>query len=88
MKYKIGLECGGLMEYEGCWELHDVIEIEAASLEDAKSKWAELTGENKSDLWNPETKTVWGFAVVEEADFFNRHPKNGAKYETTSPRDK
>ena len=81
MQFVLGLECGGLMEYEGSWELHDVLPIEADTLDQAKLKWAELTGVDKSPTWNPETKTDWGFAIVEESEFFKQHPGTGYKVE-------
>lgn len=77
MKYLIGLECGGLMEFEGAWELHQVREIEADSLNEAKDKWAKMTGTDQSPTWNPETRTDWGFAVMEKDAFFRAHPMTG-----------
>ena len=82
MKYRLGLSCGGMMEYEGVWELHDVREIEADSINEAKDKWAELTGTNKSKTWDPKNHRDWGFAVVEESAFKTEHGSWGMLMES------
>jgi hypothetical protein len=78
MKYQIGLECGGLMECEGSWELHNVREIEADSLNEAKDKWAAITATDQSEFWDAERRSDWGFQVMEVDAFIKAHGKMGS----------
>ena len=63
-KYKLGLRTGGLMECPE-WEIQDIREIYANSLEEAKDKWAIATGLANSPHWNKTNKTFWGWEVVQ-----------------------
>jgi hypothetical protein len=47
------------------WHIEMIRDIEANSLDEAKDKWAEITGQNKFEEWNPTTKTFWGWQVVQ-----------------------
>ena len=60
--YKICLKTGGLMEDP---ERHaeNILTINANTLEDAKNKWATITGENKSEHWDSKKQTVWGWEI-------------------------
>lgn len=62
-EYTLGLQCGGLME-DPEWHLEMVRTVRAKNLEEAKLKWAEITGEDKKETWCPERKTVWGWSIM------------------------
>ena len=62
MKYTLGLRCGGLME-DPDWHIEYIASVEADDLNDAKDKWAEVTG-HKGEFWDEKRKTYWGWEVV------------------------
>ncbi len=78
--YRLGLRTGGLPEDEGSgWEIKSILSIKASDLREAKDLWAKETREDKSQTWNPEYQTVWGWSImvlstddpnVDKSDFF------------------
>ena len=46
-------------------QITDIRTVTAENLREAKDKWASVTGNDKSNTWNPETQTLWGWEVVQ-----------------------
>lgn len=64
MKFTLALRTGGLMESPE-WNYEGIKVIESNSLKDAIDKYAEEQGHTKSNLWNKENQTFWGWSVVD-----------------------
>jgi len=62
--FVLGLKTGGLMENPEL-QITDIRTVTAENLREAKDKWASVTGNDKSNTWNPETQTLWGWEVVQ-----------------------
>lgn len=64
MQFTLALKTGGLMEdpERHCEKIRTV---DADSLQEAKQKYAEITGLIRLPDWNPTNQTYWGWEIVE-----------------------
>jgi hypothetical protein len=63
LKYRLGLEQGGLME-DPEWHIEFIETVEANSLGEAKDKWAKKTG-HFDESYDRDSKTYWGWRIVQ-----------------------